>query len=228
MSDELEALRSQVESDPGHPAFPIWVEWLRRQGRLAEAERAARAGLEDAPGRAEGRAALALVLLDRGEEDAARATLVEAVSAIAGAEVLSPPEATASDSDGADGTDAPAAGFDADEIEQAFDRAEARPDEMVSADDIAQRALREALGGSVDLDSGAEEEFGAGLAGLETAGSGMDDRGAFELDAAEVLAPPEPLVTTPDAASDVSDASDRARIIATLELWLQNLRRSAQ
>jgi hypothetical protein len=190
VSDELEALRSQVESDPGHPAFPIWVEWLRRQGRLEEAAEAARAGLEDAPGRAEGRAALALVLLDQGDEAAARAVLAEAV----GAEALAPrpfepvPEADVPDV---------AETFEADEIDQAFEQAEARPEEMMSANDIAERALAQALGasGEVDAASAWSDE--------------SEDRSSSD-------------------AGGTTDASDRARVIATLEQWLQNLRRTVQ
>lgn len=191
MSDAIEALRRLVEDDPGHPSFPVWVEWLRRQGRLDEARGAAESGLDDAPGRAEGRAALALVHLDRDDASAAREALVRAITALPGAEVLSPPPA-----------DEPAPvelddALEAEEIDEAFLQAEARPEEMMSANDIAERAMAEAMA-------------------------------TPEVDAAEALdAAPASIELEPQSAP-APDAADRARVIATLELWLQNLRRTVQ
>jgi hypothetical protein len=191
VSDAIEALRRLVEDDPGHPSFPVWVEWLRRQGRLDEARGAAESGLDDAPGRAEGRAALALVHLDRDDASAAREALVRAITALPGAEVLSPPPA-----------DEPAPvelddALEAEEIDEAFLQAEARPEEMMSANDIAERAMAEAMA-------------------------------TPEVDAAEALdAAPASIELEPQSAP-APDAADRARVIATLELWLQNLRRTVQ
>lgn len=59
--------------DPGD--FAAAAECERRAGRLDEAERGLRAGLEVQPGSREGRLVLALVLLDRGLDRAARSEL---------------------------------------------------------------------------------------------------------------------------------------------------------
>lgn len=238
MSEELDALRQQVESDPGHPAFPVWVEWLRRQGRLEEALRQARAGLEDAPGRSEGRAALALVQLDAGEEQAARQTLVDAIEAIVGSEVLTSVSVAGSEADSFAGD------VEASEIDAAIDGAETRTDEMVSANDIAERALELAI--SSDPIADGEAERVAAQAGRGAAAAGMErpfgaptpvfevaEEVAEEVDG-EVDAEVEPLeldaAEVPDVAIPSMGESDarRARVIETLECWLENIRRSAR
>ncbi|MGH0037777.1 MAG: hypothetical protein ACQGVK_22335 [Myxococcota bacterium] len=220
MSDELETLRSQVEADPGHPAFPAWVEWLRRQGRLDEALAAAEAGLEDAPDRAAGRVAQALVLLDRGDVEGARSALGDIIAAGMGAEILAsaPPSGAADRLERAEDDS-----LEADEIDQAFEQAESRPDEMVSANDIAERALEQALGSAVETDAAAPwpaEE--ADLGEPDAAWPGLAE--PLPVDAARALDDPD----MPVAVADPETASaDRARVIATLEQWLQNLRRTA-
>lgn len=69
----------ESDSPPGAALSPCGfaadAERERRDGRLAEAERALRVGLESEPESAEGRLVLALVLLDRGLERAAQSEL---------------------------------------------------------------------------------------------------------------------------------------------------------
>lgn len=65
--DEFEALQADVEAEPGSPAFPRLAEAYRRDGQVERAVAIARAGLDRAPERMGGRVALALALLDQGE-----------------------------------------------------------------------------------------------------------------------------------------------------------------
>jgi len=64
-----------VAGPAGALAFPALAETQRRSGRPEQAERVARAGLERAPHRVEGRVALALALLDQKRDAEARVEL---------------------------------------------------------------------------------------------------------------------------------------------------------
>lgn len=65
--DEIEVLQAVVEAEPGSAAFPRLAEAYRRDGQVERAVAIARAGLALAPERMGGRVALALALMDRGE-----------------------------------------------------------------------------------------------------------------------------------------------------------------
>jgi len=77
MVDEWETQESAAAEgeSPELEGFAAAGECERRAGRLAAAERCLRAGLEAQPNSLEGRLVLALVLLDRGLERAARSEL---------------------------------------------------------------------------------------------------------------------------------------------------------
>jgi hypothetical protein len=201
--DDVASLSAAVAADPGSESFPALAESLRRAGRLAEARRVAEAGLVSRPDDRDGRIALSLTLLDLGEPTAARDVLVGVLS-FAFDPTPSPSTAGASASmldvsvrqvDVAE----PLFGEPDDlEIERAFDGAESDPDQMMDANRVAERVLDEEM-----------RELALEQVTLHDAAESP------VLDAASADAPaPEPM-----------GQGDRIRILATLETWLQNIRR---
>lgn len=76
---QQEGLEAEVLSDPGASGFAVLAELYRCDGRPADAEAVARAGLAVKPDAWEGRVVLALSLLDRGLELDARTELERVV-----------------------------------------------------------------------------------------------------------------------------------------------------
>lgn len=210
VSDAIDALRAQAQSEPDGSAPALLVDALRRAGRLHEALEAGAAAAESAPERLETRAALALLMLELDDAAAAREELERGLSALeapleAGpaseepalrAEPLEEPETLAQSEPPEalllpDPADEAAGGHEradglgeeiaAEELDEAFGAAQPEEEQMWSADDVAQRAVVEALGD----------------------GPEMEDAGP--------------------AAAD----PDRERVLATLETWLRNIRRAA-
>lgn len=212
-------LEAVVRGDPGAAAFPALAEAHRRAGRAPAAEEVARAGLARRPDSLAGRVALGLALLDQGRLDAARAELERVLCAVpdhplaaaaletSGAARPSwepPPPPTPASADLLDIGDP--------EIDAAFDLAAAAPDELITADSVAESALRAAgLEGPEEPDGDAQDALPVASRTL----ADLLERQGHEADARSMR-----------AALDEPSPGERERILATLERWLDNLRRS--
>jgi tetratricopeptide (TPR) repeat protein len=235
MSDPLSALLVELQSSPGRADFPELVMRLREAGRSEDALELAFDGTRANPELWQGRIALALCLLDDGDLEGAQAQMLGALELGSGARGVAP--------------EAPAALSTLDEIDQAIDRAAPLQDQMISANDIAERALEATLGAEDSLvDSelvaadAVEREDGELAASrspfaTETMAALLERQG----DAAGARAIREALARAGeplDAASGLDTDSahsaaersllKRRRVIATLESWLVNLRRRVQ
>jgi hypothetical protein len=230
-----------AESDP--QAWPALADAHRRAGRLDEARKVAEHGLEGSPDDLLGRVALALTLLDEGQPDAARNTLAPvfadevsaeseatpggpfaAFAAVGGNPLADPAAAVGatalSDPAHAPGADVEAlAAIDELEVEDAFEAAEARTDEMHNANHLAEAALHA-------VESGAPE----GVWTPETASpfatqtvADLLERQGHEETARDLR---EELLAR-GAHDGAAAYPDRQRTVATLERWLGNLRRAA-
>lgn len=210
MGHELQIQAPETESGalPEAASFAARAESERRAGRLAEAERGLRAGLESQPDSLEGRLVLALVLLDRGLERAARSELervAEQMLADFGVGELSGPVSEA-------------------EIEAAMQRAEREVAADSGPHGVAISAARKF---SPTLEAGEGEaavsanmlrgafETGTMAELLERQG---DERGAARI--RQRLA-----VTSSSGAAAAAIPPGAAQSRARLEVWLQNLRK---
>jgi hypothetical protein len=213
---EIARLEALLGADAGAGAFPALAEANRRAGRLEEAERVAREGLRRRPELLAGRVALALALLDQDRASEARRELERVLE-----EVPDHPlalEALAAHAGGA-APDALDALADA-EIDGAFAEAETSLGELVDANEVAARAVRAA-----DLDepegvfaAGAESPFATRTVAdlLERQGHPAD---AEALRRQLSQRDGEPPLALPGE-------KRREQLIATLERWLENLRRT--
>ena len=205
---EIARLEALVGGDPGAAAFPALAEANRRAGRVAEAERVAREGLERRPGHLAGRVALALALLDLARVPEARRELERVLGEVPDHPVARAAYGATGDLD--DSLDE----LEDRELDGAFASAEPDLDEMHDANALAARAVRAA-----DLD--APEGF------LADPASPFATRTVVELleqqgHGAEAAA----LRRTLDRPGDGGpDDAERERVLATLERWLDNLRR---
>lgn len=214
-SGEIERLEALGASEPGSAAFPALAEAYRRAGRADEARKLAEEGLRHRPELMAGRVALALAHLDLGHPDAARTELERVLAEVPDHAVAL---RTTRELDAAAGAgDAPEegllGGIDDDELEDAFENAEARRDEMIDANHVAEAALHAVEDGGPEgvWMPEADSPFATGTVAdlLERQGhpeSARELRGALSPEA-----PPAP--------------GQRERILATLERWLDNLRR---
>lgn len=212
---EIARLEALLGADPGAAAFPALAEANRRAGRTEEAERVAREGLRRRPDLVAGRVALALALLDQARVEEARAELERVLE-----EVPDHPLALDALAQHAGGgaPDALDELGDA-EIDGAFAEAETSLGELVDANELAARALRAA-----DLDepegllaSDAASPFATRTVAdlLERQGHPADAEALRRRLAARDEEPERKLPT-----------GRREELIATLERWLENLRRT--
>jgi len=200
-----ERTRREPESPLGR------AESLRRAGRPEEAERALRLLLSTRPDDPGLRAVLALALLEQDRVDEVRRELERAADAAlraAGAApeaVATPAASAAAEDDELDG-----------ELDRALEQAEARPEEMVDADEVARRAI-----------AAVEAEHGRGF--------DPDAQDAYAPFATSTMA--ELLERQGDAEGArrirallesrrrPGRAPSRDRVVTTLEAWLEKLRR---
>jgi tetratricopeptide (TPR) repeat protein len=243
-SDEVAALITAGAANPASPAAVALADAWRRAGRADEAVRVAREALQHQPESMSARVALALSLLDLGKAGEARGELARAFDASperalgrAALERLAaeaalrrgPPASLHSE------PPAPAQPLElleeigGDEFDRAFDAAESEAEGVIDANQVAEQAIRAVeQGAAEDLVSVPESPFAtATMAGLlERQGHVAEARAVRERAAAR---PDEGNHATDPARHPASDAKarDRARILATLERWLENLRRGA-
>jgi hypothetical protein len=241
-SEDLDALRQRVERDPGGVEFPAFADALRRAGDPEAALAVAERGLDHAGDNVAGRVARALALLALGSADDARGALEGVLEMAPGwlsdEAINANPLAT----DEPDARDGESQAIRDEELDAAFDGAETHADEMVSANDIAERAMEEVEGptfAAVRQGTYATETM-AGLlerqgdldgaqairASIQRAPRGPGDSierpyGALplSLDAAEVPT---------SAVLDEPRDSSRASTLATLERWLANIHGGAR
>jgi len=244
-SDEVAALITAGAGNSASPAAVALADAWRRAGRADEAVRVAREALQHQPESMSVRVALALALLDLGKPGEARGELARAFEAsperalgraalerVAAQAALrrAPPASVQSPP-----PPAPAQPIElleeigGDEFDRAFEAAESEDEGVIDANQVAEQAIRAVEDGAADdLVSAPESPFAtATMAGLlERQGHVGEARAVRERVAAR---PDESNKTMDPARQTASDAKarDRARILATLERWLENLRRGA-
>lgn len=215
----LAGLRAAVRADAGARPFPALAEACRRAGRPDEAERVARSGLARRPDRIEAHVVLCLALLDQGRADEARRVLERVADDTLAAHGPLGDPGTVSDR----------------ELDRAFAAAETDPGEVLDADRVAQEALGEgdlALAEAFDPSAGSAfatatmAELLARQGDLESASrirTALRDRDRPGGPAAG-RAPEDP----GEGLFPLDGPSRRRETLATLERWLENLRRPAR
>ena len=198
-----------------------WVrdaEAERRAGRPEQARRLAEAGLAEEPYELSGRLVLALACLDLHDLESARAALEPAVAAwsLEAAEPLAlgsaPGEPFAVQSD-------PLADLAENELERAFAHAEAEPAEVWTTNRVAEAALRSVERGEPE---GVHLEEPDSPFATETVASLLErqgDVGRARAIRRALTGEAEPAELSPD---------ERKHWVATLERWLDNLRRASR
>jgi hypothetical protein len=243
VSEEIEALRERVSRNPGSPEFPALVDALRRAGQLQEARRVALSGLEHVPDNVAGSVSLGLVMLETGDAEAARRELSRVLENVPGR--IADVEIAAASA--APQPPAESMGFEgeevaADEIERAIDHAESDPEQMLSANDIAVQAMEQAIASepsegpplafspaehptyATETMAGLLERQGERSAAEKIRASIASSGESQVLDAAAAPEEVAPLATGTEGEQELAG---RDKILATLESWLQNLRRGA-
>jgi tetratricopeptide (TPR) repeat protein len=241
-NDEVTALIAVGAANPTSPTAVALADAWRRSGRADEAVRVAREALQHQPGSVSARVVLALSLLDLGRPGEARGELARAFEvsperALARAALERAEDAGRPGAPEALHAAPPAAAqpielleeIGGDEFDRAFEAAEAEEEGVVDAHQVAEQAIRAVeQGASEDPVSAPESPFAtATMAGLlERQGHAAEARAVRERAAAR---PDDSGRTTSPAHLAPGDAKarERARILATFERWLENLRRGA-
>lgn len=250
---EFEKLVALIESQPGNAAYPRLAEAYRRAGFRDRARAVAALGLESAPELMAGRVALGLALLDLGEDAEARREFESILGSVPGVPaglLAEPPQEQAPSSATVDPeTDAehpvwatplaePSTApisipvqetktvLRPEEIDLAFESAEADSDAMLDANSVAEEAMRSAIADEPDDTFSAAEHPRFATRTMADILEGQGDRAGAENIRASfddgTEAEPEARETAADAQAGIGDA---APIIATLESWLENIRR---
>jgi hypothetical protein len=219
-AEQLTRLEAAVEADAGAAGFPALAEAYRRDGRLADAEGVARAGLALEPESCEGRAVLALVMLDRGLEQSAREELEQLAASYLASQVV---------------PDAPQAAEELSqaELDAAFDDAETDEEALIDPNRVAEEAIDRADAGAVGL---VEESAlsDVGPFATRTMAELLERQGDAD-GAARIRAALDDTSVAPDAQSESIESYDgspsdddapKGVIIAVLERWLDNARRA--
>ena len=235
--DEISRLEALVADEPGSPAFPALADAHRRAGRATEAERVARQGLSRQPDHPAGQVALGLALLDLGRVEEARRELERVLDAapdhpVAASALESgrpppdvrgwrspPPPAPAEPPDLLEQIGEP-------EIDAAFDQASPEPTGVVNADTVAQAALHDLESEDEDRDDPVIPVVTQTVADLlERQGHAESARAMREsLDAAAPLHGSG----EGETAFPTADPASRGQVVATLERWLESIRRGAR
>lgn len=246
---ETEALEAAVAEDPGGAQFGVLAEAYRRAGRHEDARRVAVAGLALRPDDTAGRLALGLTLLDLGEPAAARYELERAMETvtdplpsegIAASEIDDELEAAFADAESVaeemlDANQIAAQAMIQSELDEpegfALEEAEAfepaeESFELGEAPAFATETMARLL--TEQGDTQGAEAIRERLGELEPMDAAMVP-GDASLSRQVEEAPALAIADEPYAmgAIDTNDAaSERGRILATLETWLANLQRN--
>jgi hypothetical protein len=209
---------SAGEAQSGETSWVRDAEAERRAGRPAQARRLAEAGLVEEPYELSGRLVLALACLDLHDVEGARLALEPAVAGWS----LDLPQPLALGSDEGEAFPVqsdPLADLAENELERAFDHAEAETAEVWTTNRVAEAALRSVERGApegVPLDE-PDSPFAT-----ETVAQLLEEQG----DPGRAQAIRRALtgeVTEAELAPD-----ERKRWVSTLERWLDNLRRASR
>lgn len=240
MHAEIEQLRAQVARRPGSAAFPELAEAYRKAGRIEESLQVSAEGIEHSPRNIAGRVAAALSLMDLGDLETARRELEQALE-ISRTGTTQPLDAATRATTAAVFVSTDDEDFEDSEIDLAFESAESDRSQMMDANQVAEQAMRQ-----IDLESSQSSGFApADLPTFATATMAEvlerqgDEQGAHEIRAALGAPSGRPVALTMDAAmldeqaarpepadGSLSSGDDaRARVLATLERWLENIRR---
>ena len=216
----VEQWKVEVAADPGCDAFSALAASHRQAGRPLDARRIAEAGLAVHPACVEGRIALGLALMDLGNLDSARRVLSDLLPS-------PPPEALDPETLQADLVDegswplespgvkevgeptaagSPVGAPDDLEIDQAFEAAESDPSEMMNVNLVAEYVLEQETG-DLAFEQDTRHETLDDLSGTLGTGGGLG--------------------ASPQVCEPIDDA-DQARVLVSLEGWLQNIRRPVQ
>lgn len=210
------------DDETSRAAPESWVQGAeaeRRAGRAAPARRLAEAGLMDEPDDFTGRAVLALACLDLGDVEGARRALEPALASLA-ASARTPLEvAPALEGEPFPVQSDPLVDLAENELEHAFDQAESEEVEVWTTNRVAEAALRSVEAGRPEglaLDESASPFATETVAGL------LERQGEPE----RARAIRRTLEREVEEAARVP--GERKRWIATLEGWLDNLRRASR
>lgn len=190
----------------------------RRAGRPEQARRLAEAGLVEQPYELSGRLVLALACLDLLDLESARLALEPAVAGWS----LDVPEPLALDSDEGEAfavQSDPLADLAENELERAFDHAEAETAEVWTTNRVAEAALRAVERGAPE---GVPLHQPDSPFATETVANLLERQG----DPGRARAIRRAL--TDEAAEDALGPDARKRWLSTLECWLDNLRRASR
>jgi hypothetical protein len=213
-SAEIERLGVLGAGAPGAPGFPALAEAQRRAGRPEEALRIAESGLHAQPDLTAGRVALALALLDLGRVDDARRELARVLDDAPD----HPLAVRAFESAAGAGAVPTFADLAEDELDDAFVGAEPAHEEMLDANVLAAAALRSVEEGRPEgvVAADAHSPFATQTVADLLERQGHDSEARALRDA----------IGRRDAGSGTPAGRDR--VIATLERWLDNLRRRSR
>lgn len=222
-AEKLQRLEAAVRADPGAAGFPALAEMYRRAGRLEEAERVVRGGLESAPKMREGHVVLGLTLLNQGRYDDALAafeSVAADVVAAAGGDV----EGDAADLEDSGPTDV--------ELEQAFEQAEPDADLLVTPDSVAEEAVERVDVSAAEplTEHSVSDEIGTGGTFVTRTMAEVLERQGDRTGAERIRVALTESGGAPDPARGVEGPGEawRQHTISVLESWLQNLRGEAR
>jgi tetratricopeptide (TPR) repeat protein len=214
-AEKLQRLEGAVLADPGAAEFPALAEMYRRAGRLEEAERVVRGGLERKPQTREGLVVLGLTLLKQGRYDDALA----AFESVAGDVVAAA---------GVGGVDLEDSGPSDVELERAFERAEPDAEMLVTPDRVAEEAVErvDARAARRPMEDPGSDGIGTGGTFATRTMAELLERQGDRQGAARIRAALGASADAPRADRDVEDRGEvwRQHTITVLESWLQNLR----
>jgi hypothetical protein len=208
--------REPLPSGADSVALAARAEAERRAGRPERARELAEAALEAGVPHAAARIAHVLALIDCGDLVGAHRALERAYSALGG-ELGDEAEEAAAGPLGL-GEATPLAALADDELEDAFDAAEAQPGEMHDANLVAAAALErieDGLPEGVDL-TAAESPFATETIATLLESQGQRERASEVRSAARMRG---------QFREQRLDEVRRERVVATLSRWLDNLRR---
>ena len=211
--------------DPHAPEASDGTSWVeaaeaeRRAGRAEPARRLAEAGLADEPHRFEGRAVLALACLDLGDVEGARRALEPSLARLAGVAPAPLEVEPAAEDEPFPVQSDPLLDLAENEVEHALSQAQSEGVEVWTTNRVAEAALRAVEEGQPE---GVRLEAAASPFATETVANLLERQGD----------PARARAIRRNFEREMADASlepeERKRWIATLEDWLDNLRRASR
>ncbi len=215
---EVERLERLLQGNPGAPAFAALADAHRREGRVEEALRIARAGLARSPRQVAGRVVLGRALADLGRVSDAQREFERVLDAVPHHPLADGPGAVPELRGPQDALDA-LADVNDHELDRAFAEAETERESVLDASQVAHEAML-----AHDLDA---PEFGDLDSPFATATMAelLERQGHSQPAEAIRSALASHEKTLPTREATASPHPSRVRVLSTLERWLKNLRR---